>query len=379
MALSKLLNLGVKPSSKNTDVKITITNTVTLLTCGLTLFYALYFFVFLEQIDATLINLVFVGSYGFTFYFSSKSFYRLAKLWFFSVFVFHIFILTTQVFSSAIGFHFYLLILPSGVFLLFNEEEKLEKMIVFLVGMITFFVCHNYENANPLVTLPSEIEQAIFTFSIVIVMLENFFVMSVFSLAISRHEAVLKEMATKDVLTGINNRRTFMLIGEELVAHAKRYKKPLTLLLFDIDFFKRVNDSYGHLVGDQALKIVARVLQDNLRASDCLARYGGEEFVVVLPETDAHAAKDLAESLRKAVAGLEIPLSDSKQRDFINCTISVGISENINVDMSLTDLVQQADTALYQAKGAGRNCVVAFIADTSSADAPSLDDTLELI
>jgi len=360
MALSALFNLGVKQAANSTNVKVTITNTVTVLTCGLTLFYALYFFVFLAQLDATLINLCFVTGYCITFYFTSSHYYRAAKLWFFSVFICHIVILTTQVFSPEVGFQFYLLILPSGVFLLFNEGERREKSIVFLLGIIAFFVCHNYQNDAPLVLLPIKIEKAIFSFSIIIVMLESFIVMSIFSLAISRHESVLKEMATKDVLTGINNRRTFMFVGEELVAYANRYDKPLSFLLFDIDYFKKINDNYGHLVGDHALKLVARVLQDNLRESDSLARYGGEEFVVLLPETGELAAKALADKLREAVENLSIPLTTNHGKDFFNCTVSIGISSTLHSNCSLTNLVQQADEALYQAKDAGRNCAVIY-------------------
>jgi len=148
-----------------------------------------------------------------------------------------------------------------------------------------------------------------------------------------------------------------------LIAHAKRYNKPMSLLLFDIDLFKRINDSYGHLVGDQALRSLARVLQENLRSSDSLARYGGEEFVVVLPETDISAAKELAEALRKSVADLDIPLINTNNNESIKCTVSIGISDNVNKDLSLMDLVQQADVALYQAKDSGRNCVVVFNAD----------------
>ncbi|MCJ8320876.1 MAG: GGDEF domain-containing protein [Colwellia sp.] len=367
MALSALINLGIKKTANSTNIKVTITNWVTIITCGLTLFYALYFYAFLAQRDATLINLFFVACYAGTFLLTSCHYYRAAKLWFFSVFICHIIILTTQVFSPAVGFQFYFLILPSGVFLLFDEDESYEKVIICILGIIAFFVCHNYQNEAPLVLLPVEIEKVIFIFSIIIVMLENFIVMSVFSLAISRHQAVLNEMATKDVLTGINNRRTFMLVGEELVAHANRYNKQLSFLLFDIDFFKKINDSYGHLVGDQALRLVARVLRNNLRESDSLARYGGEEFVVLLPETDELAAKELAEKLREAVENLSIPLKGNQENKFFNCTVSIGISSTLssrnNGDISLNDLVQQADEALYQAKGTGRNCVVKYTSD----------------
>lgn len=352
------INSNVYNTLNNSSIKTSVTNTVTLITCGLTLFYALCFFIFLEKPTATLINLFFVLSYSFTFLLTAKSFRKTANLWFFSVFISHIVILTTQVFSSSIGFHYFFLILPSGLFLLFDEKEHVEKILIFTIGLIAFFICDSYDNIDPLATLSAEIEKAIFVISLLIVMIEHFFVMFIFSLDISRHQAVLKEMATKDVLTGINNRRTFMLVGDELLAHTKRYNKPLSLLLFDIDFFKKINDEHGHLVGDQALKEVAHILRDNIRDSDSIARYGGEEFVVVLPETDIESAQTLANNLKNLVAKNVISLQESTES--LRCTISVGIScFSVNA-LTLQDIVKQADVALYQAKDAGRNCAIAY-------------------
>ena len=219
------------------------------------------------------------------------------------------------------------------------------------MGICLFFICENYVH-QPLVILSAQAEKWIFASTVLVIMTEIYFVMSIFSKAISRHEKELREMATIDPLTGINNRRTFMTVGDEMFAYARRYKKQFSVILLDIDFFKKINDTYGHLVGDNTLKKVAVLLKDNIRESDILARYGGEEFIILLPETDKNAAADLAESLRKIVEELSIEINPLQT---INCTVSLGVSENNTSFSSLTELVNGADQALYRAKESGRN------------------------
>ena len=331
--------------------KINLTNVVSYFTCAVALFYTLYFWLNLAEPFIAAINLTFVAAYGAGILLSKYHYYRIAKLWFFSILMLHVFILTTQIFTANSGFHFYYLLLPSGVFLLLDEDETFAKALIMLLGLALFFVCHNYP-PQPLVVLSTQAEKLIFASTIIIIMSEIYFVMSIFSKAMSRHEQDLREMATIDPLTGINNRRTFMTVGDEMFAYAKRYQKDFSVILLDIDFFKKINDQYGHLVGDNTLKQVANLLKMQLRSSDVLARYGGEEFVILLPDTDKNSAKELAESLRNAVELLSIEVNTLQT---INCTISLGIADNEHGFNSLTELVNCADQALYRAKQNGRN------------------------
>lgn len=338
-------------SSSQQASKINITNVVSYFTCAVALFYTLYFWLTLAQPFIAAINLIFVVAYGAGILFSKYHYYRTAKLWFFAVLMVHVFILTTQIFTANTGFHFYYLLLPSGVFLLLDEDETFAKMLIMALGLTLFFICHNYPS-QPLVVLSAQAEKLIFASTVIIIMSEIYFVMSIFSKAMSRHEQDLREMATIDPLTGINNRRTFMTVGDEMFAYAQRYQKDFSVVLLDIDFFKKINDQYGHLIGDNTLKKVANLLKVKLRNSDVLARYGGEEFVILLPDTDKKSAKELAESLRKAVELLSIEINTLQT---INCTISLGIADNEHGFSSLTELVNCADQALYRAKKNGRN------------------------
>lgn len=165
----------------------------------------------------------------------------------------------------------------------------------------------------------------------------------------------MKEMARKDGLTGIYNRQYFQ---ERLQAEFKEAQKngwPLSLVMYDIDHFKKFNDMYGHLFGDKVLKSVAEVVASTLRKNDVLARFGGEEFTILLPQTSLDEAFEKVETLRKLIS--EHVIEDNLIS--VSVTASFGISSYDECALTENDLVRTADDALYEAKAAGRNCVVA--------------------
>ena len=159
-----------------------------------------------------------------------------------------------------------------------------------------------------------------------------------------------------DVLTGINNRRYLFELAERKFAVASRYQQPLAVMMFDIDHFKQVNDTFGHDVGDEMLKRVTQIASNELRNTDVFGRYGGEEFIILLPVTSAEQAALLAERIRAGVEALRV--STEKGEAFI--TLSIGIVE-INHSLpneSLEDIFRRADQAMYISKQEGRNRVV---------------------
>ena len=168
-----------------------------------------------------------------------------------------------------------------------------------------------------------------------------------------RYEALL-EKAQRDALTGLANHGHFWSVLETEVKRAARYRRPLTLVLIDIDYFKRFNDRNGHLSGDAALAQVARAIAERSRAHDLAARYGGEEFAVLLPETDLLGAVAFAEKIRAAVESLGFDGSDADE----GLTVSVGVA-GLGGRPVAEDLVAAADARLYEAKDAGRNRVCA--------------------
>ncbi len=160
------------------------------------------------------------------------------------------------------------------------------------------------------------------------------------------------QYATLDALTNLNNRRQFEVRLKQEIAITKRQKNPLCAMMVDIDFFKKVNDTYGHASGDAVLRTVASIIKEHLRESDIPSRYGGEEFAVLLPYTHIEEAKIVGERLRKAVETTPIPI-DKKN---INVTISMGLAE-FSPQETGEDLFKRADSALYEAKESGRNRV----------------------
>jgi two-component system cell cycle response regulator len=166
----------------------------------------------------------------------------------------------------------------------------------------------------------------------------------------------LELLARTDPLTQTLNRRALMDRLATELERARRYGLRLTVLMIDIDHFKAVNDSYGHLVGDEALREVARILQREARTVDVVARYGGEEFVVMLPETTDEGAMALAERIRQRIE--EQPMVGGEAYSWLRVTVSIGVATVSEQHRASTeDLIAQADEALYRAKSEGRNRV----------------------
>ena len=170
---------------------------------------------------------------------------------------------------------------------------------------------------------------------------------------IRRQQEVLQSLARTDDLTGIWNRRYFMERMTWQMRMAKRYEMPQTFCMCDIDHFKQVNDTYGHFVGDDVLRVTARTLSAGLRDIDLLGRYGGEEFCILLVNTGIEQARPIAERLRERLGEL---VFDAEGGRTFQATASFGIAES-SPEEDAESLIQRADEAMYSAKQAGRNCV----------------------
>jgi len=173
--------------------------------------------------------------------------------------------------------------------------------------------------------------------------------------------AHVQQLARIDELTGVNNRRCLGELAEHEFAIAARYQHPVSVIMFDIDHFKLVNDRFGHAVGDQMLKHIVQVACTQLRKVDMIGRYGGEEFVIVLPVTNAQQAYPLAERIREGVAALRLDIGKGQ----VAVTVSIGIAEmrHASEDKSVESVIAHADKAMYAAKAAGRNCTSIYRAE----------------
>jgi diguanylate cyclase (GGDEF)-like protein len=166
-----------------------------------------------------------------------------------------------------------------------------------------------------------------------------------------RFEAIT-QLSLTDPLTQIKNRRAFFELGDDYLRLASRYSHSLSLFILDIDFFKNVNDTYGHIVGDEILKHLVNTIAISLRQTDLFARFGGEEFIVLLPETNLNNAMGVAENIRLLVENTPYESDDLH----IPITISIGVNEFTD-DKNILELIDSADKALYRAKKNGRNRV----------------------
>jgi diguanylate cyclase len=162
---------------------------------------------------------------------------------------------------------------------------------------------------------------------------------------------IADHIARTDELTGINNRRAFMELGEQTTRLCQRQRQPLSALLLDVDHFKQINDTYGHSAGDLVLKQIGSLMAQQFRAADVCGRIGGEEFAVLLADTDTQAATSVANKFRQEVANATLQW----QGHTLQVTVSIGVASH-NADLGT--LLQRADAAMYQAKNSGRNRVV---------------------
>jgi len=184
------------------------------------------------------------------------------------------------------------------------------------------------------------------------------------------HQEQLEILAKTDELTGCLSRRYLMERLENELERAARYERLLGVVMFDIDDFKRLNDTHGHTTGDAALRSIGEVLRRSLRTADFVGRYGGDEFLLVLPETSAHGTHQLAERIRNGVSRREFDLRGGTLR----LTVSGGVAGFPDSDvMALEDLIDRADVALYRAKAAGRNKVFIYSPDMMGNDSGKLE------
>jgi diguanylate cyclase (GGDEF)-like protein len=169
-------------------------------------------------------------------------------------------------------------------------------------------------------------------------------------------KARAENLARTDVLTGLSNRRAFFEMSVQACNEAKRLRLPISVMLLDIDYFKKVNDTYGHAAGDRVLKYLAKTIKSGKRDMDIAARFGGEEFILLLPFSDAEGSKNLAERIRKECEKAKITYEGKE----ISITLSAGIYSDLDTSnpCSISDSIQYADNALYMAKRQGRNQTV---------------------
>ncbi|WP_336368070.1 GGDEF domain-containing protein [Marinobacter sp. C2H3] len=279
------------------------------------------------------------------------------------------------------GFHYYLLMFIPAICL------SAPRRWVFrgLAGLWGYYVALDILMwfVAPLQPIPQSALHVVHVFNLTVVF-AMFSYLSVFYLGmVIRAQKQLHKAATTDALTGLLNRRQMQYLLEQEVERFRRSGQPVSLLLMDLDHFKRINDTLGHETGDDILKAFANILRQELRAQDLVARWGGEEFLAILPQTTPDAALQTAERLRGALAAhnalaavpadsVTVGTSDSEGASEGQVTVSIGVTDLRAMDTATT-AVSRADTAMYQSKEAGRNRVTVYDVSALSGHSATRD------
>ncbi len=264
---------------------------------------------------------------------------------------------STFMFGRSYGFHFQLLALLVVIHLLFDFNLKKERINIFVFSLINLLAFFYIELSN----IASKYQLPVYENLYRCISITMTFVgISVILVFFSRNNMLDKQklynLATIDELTGVFNRRSFIKRGKEVFRIAQLGGETFTVLMFDIDYFKSINDEYGHLVGDHVLKQMSHATKEVLREEDYIYRYGGEEFGIIFENKTSLQAEIIAEKIRNHLEGCVIEVDNIK----IQRTISIGLSEfDYSID-TFEDLIDKADKAMYRSKEDGKNKITIY-------------------
>lgn len=269
-----------------------------------------------------------------------------------------ILIMSVFIFGQAFGFYIAIFPIVVVIFLVLDFSMKHERVFAYLlstVGGVIVFLSNNFyypiENVD--------FSQYAMTFTIINIVVSfgaGILALQYISVEIFSTKDQLYQLATSDSLTGLYNRRTFIEQGTSFFKIAQRGGSPFTILIFDIDDFKSVNDLYGHIAGDHYLEGLSKLCIETLRDSDFIARYGGEEFAVIIHEATEEQAKIVAEKLRKAVECFNM----IEGATIINRTISIGVASYDHKYTNFHQILDKSDKAMYKSKENGKNITTVY-------------------
>ena len=356
-----LLSLGTENQPFLIANKVKMTNIVAIFSVIVSALYTLNYIVILTEPTVALINLIFTLAYAVTLLFNKYQAFKKSKIWFFCLLMLHLVVCTNIFVTNETGFHLYFFLVPTGAFLLFDLQDKFEKLSLSFIAIVLFIYCENTFNFSPLIQLSDAMNHLIYQSVFFINMLEVIFVLTLFANELDKNHQKLTLQATTDSLTGINNRHHFFEQTTYDLAIAAEYNRPFSIILLDFDNFKHINDTYGHHIGDLSLIETAKQIKAHCRTQDFFARIGGDEFVIALSDTTSKEAKVIAERIKTSVENNIVRVSSNTH---LVCKVSLGIASlHSNGKQALKDIMQSADKALYQAKTQGGNTVTLSVSN----------------
>lgn len=332
-----------------------IINGCSMLLAALFLLFYVFLIKFSPAIPGTMIYLF---STIFVFYLLKKKHFKLANFLIVFGFLMQETSIVFVLFPHEIHFNLYYFIVAPITFFIYDIEDPIERIgIYFFTGVaVLLFLVSEMGVYSPYAYQPtSEIVKLFKGISVFTSILSITIVFHIFTKELSKVHKELSQMANTDSLTRIYNRRFLFDLGDSQFHLANKYNRSFVMILLDIDYFKKINDTYGHPVGDSILVQLTDLIRSQIRKGDILSRYGGEEFAVLLKNTELEDGVHIAEKIRNSIEHHEFTTSSNEP---LRVTISAGVVEYANDYSSFGEMVHDVDTALYEAKNSGRNCIV---------------------
>jgi len=328
-------------------------------------FYLVLYLLYIPLVIAIVVHIVYISFSISLYYFLKIKRFRFVK---FSMILAHMTQLTLAVFvwfSVDTGYNIYYFMVPLVTFLTMKYNDKTERnftIITSLVAAFLYFFSEVVKLDFYMYQTSMEMNRFITGSSILCILLPMIYILLVFSKSLYASHRDLEFLANTDALTKIANRRVMFEQGIQEFELARKYKCDFSLIIFDLDNFKLINDQYGHPVGDIVLQKLSELIMRNTRDEDTFARYGGEEFAILLCKTNCKKAAAMAEKLLHLVRETSFVIEEST----INITISIGVAKFSDKYKDFDNMLKAADQALYEAKNDGRNRVV--IADKNNCN-----------
>lgn len=351
-SLEKIYNFKIDDYDENETVSIRIGNLLSFLGFSVSIIYGFLYLIFVDSLIISFATFFFAFSYLVYFYLIKINELKKAKVSFFIVILFQLFIIVVFFLSTKSGIQYYYFLVPPTAYLMFNKERKL-RFTISAISFLLLILCHLYGTNYHILDLNDGILNTLHIITIIIIFFVFTVLFNTFLSEISKKEEKLEHLSKTDYLTKILNRRAFYSKANEMIKLSERYGNEIGLLIFDIDYFKKINDKYGHDTGDLVLVELCKELSKAIRTTDYFGRFGGEEFIILLPDISKDELLNFSEKIRIIVEKIRIKNLDVEDITF---TISIGATVLLKND-NLESLIKRADKAMYEAKNSGRNVV----------------------
>ena len=341
------------------ETKNRFTYIINAFSIGLVSLFQIFYIIYVKEPLIISITFLCLADLFIVFIFLKKKKFNIAKVVMIFGFLFQEFSLVFLWFPREANFNYFFFIVAPISFFIYDFDIRLERVSLVITNIIAILLLMLSELITitpPYVTLTPSLAKFFTILSLTSTISSITIVFYFYARSLSAINNELRVLANTDVLTKILNRRSFNNEGNMLFDFSKKYGKIFALIILDIDYFKNVNDTYGHPAGDEVLVQMSELLSASLRENDTIARYGGEEFALLLRGSKPDGLLKAAEHLRKAVDTHHFEISDGQK---IRITISLGIVIFSDKSESFEEMIREADKALYRAKDGGRNRLVA--------------------